>query len=174
METMTKTNLEQSPLKVMLKSYSSYNYWANKTLIDWLRDKPAHELRKAVPSSFAGIELTLNHILQTQEFWLQIIKDEHPIKENFEELSLSALLDRVVMDSLKLSKYVSKLNEDELGRKLHLKSPWFDAFQPRFELIMHVVNHSTYHRGQITSIGRSLGYTDAPMTDYNYFLLNAN
>lgn len=174
MKTMTKTDLQQSPLLLMLRSYSNYNHWANMTLVDWLRDKPDPELQKAMPSSFAGVELTLRHILQTQGFWLQIIRNEHPIKDDFEALSLAALMNRVVMESLQLSEFVSKLSEDELGRKLHLKSPWFESHQARFELIMHVVNHNSYHRGQITSIGRSLGYTDAPMTDYSYFLLNAN
>jgi uncharacterized damage-inducible protein DinB len=34
---------------------------------------------------------------------------------------------------------------------------------------MQVMNHSTYHRGQIITIGRNLGFTDAPMTDYNFY-----
>jgi uncharacterized damage-inducible protein DinB len=34
---------------------------------------------------------------------------------------------------------------------------------------MHCMNHSTYHRGQIVTMGRNLGFTDAPMTDYNFY-----
>jgi len=35
------------------------------------------------------------------------------------------------------------------------------------------MSHSTYHRGQIITIGRNLGMTDAPMTDFNFYLLTA-
>ncbi|MFB6801427.1 DinB family protein [Peribacillus butanolivorans] len=31
------------------------------------------------------------------------------------------------------------------------------------------MNHSTYHRGQIITIGRNVGLTDAPMTDFNIY-----
>lgn len=40
---------------------------------------------------------------------------------------------------------------------------------PRFEFILQIVNHSTYHRGQIITIGRNVGLIDAPMTDFNVY-----
>jgi uncharacterized damage-inducible protein DinB len=49
-------------------------------------------------------------------------------------------------------------------------SPWAEATRGRFDFIQHAMNHSTYHRGQLVTIGRNLGYIDAPMTDYNFYL----
>jgi uncharacterized damage-inducible protein DinB len=43
--------------------------------------------------------------------------------------------------------------------------------RPRVELLQHCLNHSTYHRGQIVSIGHQVGLKDAPMTDYMYYVL---
>jgi uncharacterized damage-inducible protein DinB len=48
-----------------------------------------------------------------------------------------------------------------------------DFLIPRFEMIQQVTMHSVYHRGQIITIGRQLGFTDAQNTDYMYYLLMA-
>jgi uncharacterized damage-inducible protein DinB len=42
-------------------------------------------------------------------------------------------------------------------------------------MILHCVNHATYtyHRGQLVTMGRSLEFTDALMTDYMFYLLMA-
>jgi len=61
------------------------------------------------------------------------------------------------------------LSEADLLQEIHLDTPWVKGVLPRYEFIQHVFNHSTYHRGQAVSIGRMLGYEDAPMTDYNFY-----
>lgn len=177
MDAMTKLNSTNSPMVKLMRTYSHYNYWANMTLIDWLRTKPSEELQKNVPSSFSGIESTLKHLWQTQEFWFDVIKDNKSDESgdndhNSDTSELSVLLDLLVENSLAISNFVEQLDQDNLVKKVHIKSPWFESNESRFEFIMHMVNHSTYHRGQITSIGRRLGFTDAPMTDYNFYLLH--
>ncbi len=48
-------------------------------------------------------------------------------------------------------------------------TPLGKRLPPLVQYGLHVFNHSTYHRGQIVTIGRGLGYKDAPMTDYNFY-----
>jgi uncharacterized damage-inducible protein DinB len=46
-----------------------------------------------------------------------------------------------------------------------------DLTKPRYEFILHVINHNTYHRGQIVTMCRSLGATEqVPAMDYEVFL----
>lgn len=171
----TKSSIKESPLADLLKNYSHYNYWANLTLVDWLKTKPFDELQKTIPSSFAGIEMTVKHLCQTQEFWFDVIRDESGNEDtDFKEETTELLdtLEFLVENSLAISNFVEQLDQDGLVKKIHIKSPWFESNESRYEFIMHMVNHSTYHRGQITSIGRRLGFTDAPMTDYNFYLLH--
>ena len=61
------------------------------------------------------------------------------------------------------------MTSDDVQAKTLIESPWFQCDFNNFEYIMHYANHSTYHRGQVITIGRSLGFTDAPMTDYNLY-----
>ena len=89
--------------------------------------------------------------------------------EDFESLTIPALFERLVQQAEELSSYIETLSEVELLQEVSLDTPWVKGSRPRYEFIQHVVNHTTYHRGQIITIGRNLGFTDAPMTDFNYF-----
>ena len=40
----------------------------------------------------------------------------------------------------------------------------------RYDYILHIINHSTFHRGQIVTMSRAIGITDGIVnTDYNMF-----
>lgn len=41
----------------------------------------------------------------------------------------------------------------------------------KYDFMMHVINHNTYHRGQIVTIARMLGvFENIPNTDYEAYL----
>lgn len=153
----------------LMKNYANYNLWANITLVNWLRTKPADLLEQTVPSSFPSIKLTLLHIWQTERYWLSIIKREE--QQTYDEFngSIDDVFKALLNTSAELASYINTMTNTEVQDKTLIESPWFRCDFSNFEYIMHYANHSTYHRGQVTSIGRSLGFTDAPMTDYNLY-----
>lgn len=153
------------------QSYTDYNAWANRKLAGYLNTKPTALLDAEVPSSFPTIRLTLVHILEVQNFWLGVMDGSHNQPKSDLPSTIKGLLQVLVRDSETLAGYVKNLSEEELQQNCYLKTPWFEANKSRLEYLMHTMNHSTYHRGQIVTIGRGLGFTDAPMTDYNYFIL---
>lgn len=155
----------------LAKSYADYNAWANKKLIAFLQTKPTALLDKEVPSSFPTIRLTLQHILEVQNFWFGVMKNTVG-QPNIEiPGNMEGLLQMIVKDSEDFAAYIHALSEAELQENCYLRTQWFEADKSRLEYLMHTMNHSTYHRGQIVTIGRQLGFTDAPMTDYNYYIL---
>lgn len=166
---MQAENTVTSPIAYLAKNYTNYNYWANKTLVDWLRTKPAEVLETQVPSSFPSIQLTLVHYWQTQRYWLSIIRKDPPLTFEPYTGSLEDTFDGIVAQSKEMAEYISSLMDEEITAATEVKSPWFECNFPNFEYLVQVMNHSTYHRGQIVTIGRNLGFTDAPMTDYNYY-----
>ena len=158
-----------SSIVYLTRNYASYNHWANKTLVNWLRTKPSELLTREVPSSFPTIQLTLQHIWQTQRYWLGVLRqEENPHAEPFNG-SLEEVLDGIVAHSKEMADYINGLAEDFVSAPLKVVNPWFECNFPGFDYVVQVMNHSTYHRGQIVTIGRNLGFTDAPMTDYNYY-----
>lgn len=157
----------------LVKDYANYNAWAVRTMAEWLKTKDADLLDKSVASSFSSIRLTLIHILESQEFWFAAASGA-PFAQGTHDIDETAnIIDALVGHAQEFAAYVNELSDEELQKNIHLKTEWFESNRSRFEYLHHAVNHGTYHRGQIVTIGRNLGFTDAPMTDYNFFLLMA-
>lgn len=153
----------------LMKNYANYNLWANTSLVNWLKTKPEAVLEQEVPSSFPGIRLTLLHIWQTERYWLSILKKEpEPTADAFQG-TIQDVFHLLVNTSTELARYIDSMTDENLQSKTLIISPWFRCDFRNFEYIMHMANHSTYHRGQVITIGRNLGFTDAPMTDYNFY-----
>lgn len=158
-----------APIVYLMKNYADYNLWANATLVNWLRTKPANILAKEVPSSFNTIKATITHILSAQQYWLTVIKGNKPGGFNGFEGTLQEAFVELVEQSDEFADYIKEMTEDTIGRNIEVINPWFRCDFQIFEYIMQVINHGTYHRGQIITMGRNLGFTDAPMTDYNVY-----
>lgn len=160
--------LESAGLTNLIRNYADYNLWTNITLINWLKTKPRELLEKEVLSSFPSIYLTLIHMCRTQGYWFAIINKKYDFDPEH-GLTLDEVMDFVVEQSAQIADYVSAMTVNELHEPILVESPWFNCEFLASEYIMQFVNHNTYHRGQIVSIGRQLGFTDAPMTDYNFY-----
>lgn len=166
---LTATGTEEATIVSLMKNYVHYNLWANTTLVNWLRTKEEDVLEKAVLSSFAGIKPILVHIWQTERYWLSILKREAPVEYTEFSGSLEDAFTVLLEQSAAVAEFVNSLGEEEIEEVTVIVSPWFQSDFKNLEYIMHCCNHSTYHRGQVINIGRNLGFTDAPMTDYNFY-----
>jgi uncharacterized damage-inducible protein DinB len=160
-------------LQHLLSNQANANQWANEAIVTWLSQKTEADLYKAIPSSYPSIVLTLNHILAVQEFWYAIITQTPLTSARYlmQDPEHAEVFSQLVAQSALLSEYIAGLSEADLLEVVPLDTPWAKGNLPRYEFIQHVLTHSTYHRGQVVNIGRSLGYTDAPMTDYNFYNL---
>ena len=160
-------------LGALVKDYVIYNAWVTKTLIDWLKNKPSETLEQVVPSSFPSIKETLIHIWDTQRFWLSVIEQSTP-PQSFRfgfEGTIQDVFEGFEEQSDEFVTFVTSLSEADLQEEVSFDTPWVKGTQSRFEFIHHCINHSSYHRGQLVTIGRNVGITDAPMTDYSFYLL---
>src|ERR1700744_2105916 len=156
------------PLVQLMRNYADYNLWANATLVHWLRKKPEELLEKEVPSSFSSVRATINHIWNAECYWLSILKKEEPGERRQIEGDMEDVFRALVEQSDRFADQVITMTAEEINQNNLVIDPWFQCDFKNFEYIMQTINHSTYHRGQIITIGRNLGFTDAPMTDYNF------
>jgi uncharacterized damage-inducible protein DinB len=134
-------------------------------------------LTQTLPSSFTSIDYTVQHILRLQKFWhLFIIQKDTTIlnwavRENESTIILKELIDQ----SVEMETDFKKFAELDLVEIIHLDMPWAKNSLSRYEYILHTVNHSTYHRGQIITMARNVGISDnIPNTDYNIFNCEKN
>ncbi|MCW3116108.1 MAG: hypothetical protein JWM28_190 [Chitinophagaceae bacterium] len=156
-------------LKKSISSYARYNYWANEKMAQWLKTLQSSILYKATFSSFGSIDLTLQHINRAQNFWFAVITEADVTA--FDETRKFNAVEIVIHDLLTgsqkmLDKFIS-YTEADLLKQLSSK----DMIQSRYEYILHVVNHNSYHRGQIVTMSRGLGVVNnVPAMDYEVFL----
>ena len=148
---------------------ASYTSWANNTLLSWLRTKPAELLTQEVPSSFPSITSTLRHMWKAQRHWLYFFRNETGTSAEPPEGTTEETIDGLIAQSAELAAYTGALSAGEVSAVCHVKNRLLEGALPLYDCLLQMMNHSTYHRGQVVTIGRNLGFTDAPMTDYNIY-----
>ncbi|MGJ1228100.1 DinB family protein [Sphingobacterium siyangense] len=156
-------------LKTLITKSVEYNNWVVNKYINWLADKSDDQLNQEVPSSFPTILKTLNHILQTQEYWWSHIAESNDFDFEKKRTTKEEIFEALRRNSVQLVDYVHKLSELDLEKNIKVESPWFQCDFTKYEYIQQLILHGTYHRGQIVTMGRAIGITDAPMTDFNYW-----
>ncbi|QQT62943.1 DinB family protein [Sphingobacterium multivorum] len=156
-------------LKTLITKSGEYNDWVVNKYINWLADKSDDQLNQEVPSSFPTILKTLNHILQTQEYWWSHISESNDFDFEKKRTTKEEIFEALRRSSVQLVDYINKLSELDLEKNIKVESPWFQCDFTKYEYIQQLILHGTYHRGQIVTMGRAIGITDAPMTDFNYW-----
>lgn len=149
--------------------FLEYNLWANERLTSWLLTLPRKTLYEMTNSSFGTIDRTLQHILAAEMYWHPVIvkREINAFNQAVKENAVEEVIVDLVASSQKLLNDLSSFNEQQL-LEIILTS---DSKQSRYEYILHVVNHGSYHRGQIITLCRILGVTEeVPVTDYDGYL----
>lgn len=150
-----------------------YNLWANQTLVEWLKTKPEETLAHCVPSSFSSIRDTLTHIWDVERIWLGHLKQKPVVSYRVQpfEGALCEVFEGLIKQSEDVMDYAWSLTDETINEGCHFSSKFLgDHTMPRAEVLQHMLNHSTYHRGQVVTIARNVGLTDPPMTDYMFYL----
>ncbi|MFB3386413.1 DinB family protein [Flavobacterium sp. LAR06] len=157
-------------LKKIMTNYAAYNLWVNQQFVNWLSTKSDELLNTEVASSYTSIIKTLNHIWETEQYWYSIIAETGPFeKKESVDLNKKEVFEGLLSTSAKLADFISSLSDEQLDKTIKIENPWFQCELPLSEYLLQVVNHGTYHRGQIVTIGRNVGITDASNTDYNFY-----
>jgi len=153
---------------------AKYNVWANKRLIDVLLKMEEEKLDKEIISSFPSLRSTVYHIWGAEFLWLQRIQlAEQPVympyvfKGTFEE----ACSDWQAVSGV-LADFIERQFDDKaLEHVFQYYNSEKKSFKNRVcEVLQHVFNHSTYHRGQLVTMLRQSGVEKIPETDFTAFL----
>jgi uncharacterized damage-inducible protein DinB len=149
-----------STLAELLRYQIEYAAWANKRVLAGALQLTPAELDNDFKSSEKTIRSTLVHIYRAERMWLSRI--EGPLEEFRTEgddsmPALSANWPRVSGKWIDWSHSLTEQSaESELTYQDLRKNLWT---QPLWKIILHVVNHSTHHRGQAMGFIRALGHT---------------
>ncbi|CAH2464302.1 MULTISPECIES: DinB family protein [Bacillus cereus group] len=148
------------------KNMYKYHLWANKVLLERIKELPSNVLYKEANSSYPNIAQTFSHIYVVDVMWLQVLKGIG-MQEALE--ASMALLEKTNLYSVdEFIKYFEELasqyeewmnSQKDLEQKINLNNPWSGARETAYsEILFHVANHGTYHRGNITTMLRQQGH----------------
>jgi uncharacterized damage-inducible protein DinB len=152
-------------MKELINTYLDYNLWANKRITAVVTSINPSLYDVEVKSSFPSLRKTVHHIWDAELAWLARLKKEvvsWPPSAQFK--------DPAIDDFLKTSDAFVDYVKSKGDNFLSEISPYKDSKGAQHsnlhsEMIMHCMNHSTYHRGQLVTILRGLGVTEIPSTD---------
>jgi uncharacterized damage-inducible protein DinB len=136
-----------------------FDAWATNRILEIVATLPQDQYSKNLNSSHGGIRGTLVHTYSADWVWLERWKGNSPStplkEEDFPEFP--ALKSK--WDALRAERdeFISSLTDAKLQTSLAYKDIKGNPYnQPLWHLIQHVVNHSTYHRGQVVTMLRQV------------------
>ncbi|MCO1603586.1 DinB family protein [Desulfosporosinus nitroreducens] len=156
----------------MIELYS-YNAWANKKLLDAVKNLENEEFTRDLSSSFRSIRDTMVHILGAEELWLsRWTGEEGRTLLNPDDFpTYTTLADRWGDFRNQIDRFLVSLTEKDLLEEINYKN--LSGISYSLELwkqMLHVNNHSTSHRGQVVTMLRQLK-KQPPSLDLIYYYL---
>jgi uncharacterized damage-inducible protein DinB len=156
-------------MKEILIQLSAYHVWANQLLLDAINQLPEEKQKQKVPSSFKTLYTTLLHMYDAESIWWQRMKLQERVSipsENFGG-DLKELASSLLHQNRQWNEWIANANAHQLEHVFHYQNSKKEQFrQPIYQMLIHVFNHGTYHRGQLVNILRQLGVEKIPRTDF--------
>jgi uncharacterized damage-inducible protein DinB len=137
-----------------------YNAWANGRTLDSCAALTNELFTRDLGSSFRSVRDTLVHISGAEWIWLERWHGRAPqaLPQASDFPDFDAVRRRAVEVERDLLDYVASLTPEDLQRVLRFKTmAGTEMAQPLWQCLQHLANHSTFHRGQVTTLLRQLG-----------------
>ena len=154
----------------MLELYR-YHRWANARTLDAVSGLSPDDFARELGGSFGSVRGTLAHMLGAEWVWLSRWRGTSPDGfPDWDVSTLDALRKRWRSLEADQTDFLEELTPEALDAPVTYRNTSGRTFtDPLAGLLRHVVNHATYHRGQVTTFLRMLDHA-APATDLVLFL----
>lgn len=161
-------------MKAHFQALAAYNEWANRRLYEAVGALPAEDFVRDLKAFFGSLRGTLNHILVADLIWLgrftgtpaaDITSLDQTLHTDFAALDAA----RREVD-LRLIDFVGGLEPADFAATIAYRTMTRgEAVNTRANMLTHVFNHQTHHRGQAHGLLSLLG-REAPSLDLILFL----
>ena len=149
-----------------------YHHWAADRTYEAMADVTAAELDKQWGGSFGNGRALLRHVVGVEWLWLTRWLGESPTALPEYPTTWAAKDFRAEWEKsrAKQAQFAQGVTTDKLAAKLNYRNfKGEDVSLVLGDTMAHVVNHGTYHRGQLTHLLRDLGRKAAD-TDFFVYL----
>jgi uncharacterized damage-inducible protein DinB len=165
-----------SELAAAVRQLLLYTLWADRICLKAVEEVRPEDLTRETGTSFGSLLGTLAHILGAQRRWLARLEGKalgpRPATDLVTFPDWETLTAGWAETSAELGFLLASLTAEHVTADLHWTNGDGESHtRPLWQPILHLVNHSTYHGGQVVSLLRQMGYA-APTTDLIDFLLD--
>lgn len=157
-----------------LADLAEYLNWSDSQAIDWLEQVTEEQWIQPAVSSFGSIWQTALHMVSAKKIWIDFwTKVNQPVfLSTVFNGAKSDLLELWKLASADLQDIIDNYPEEDYSKPVYFVYPNGRQGQLLFwQSVQHMVNHATYHRGQLVTQLRQAGFTDFSNTDLATFYI---
>jgi uncharacterized damage-inducible protein DinB len=143
-----------------LQTLLDYHYWARDKVLDAAAALSAEQFTRDLGSSFKSVRDTLAHIYSSEYTWYARWQGDSPTAHlsNDQFPDVEPLRQAWLAHEARMRNFLEQLGDAGISRvfeyKLFNGQP---GSSPFWQMLQHVVNHGSYHRGQVTTMLRQMG-----------------
>lgn len=148
----------------------AYHQWATLECLKHVQSCGEELYARQGANSFASIEETMKHVIGVEKLWLQrMMGNPNPAFEKFNVETVENAIEAFSLLHAEMDLYFASLTDEQWQETLDFQNTRGAAFRnTREEMLFTVINHASYHRGQVTSFLRQFGFSGIAL-DYIYF-----
>jgi uncharacterized damage-inducible protein DinB len=151
-----------------LRTMLDYHYWARDRMIDAIEPLTVEQYNRKLGSSFTSIRETVVHIYAAEWAWHSRWAGQAPTallsSEGYPDVP--SIRQAWVEHEVRMRGFLEALGEPGVGKVFEYRllsgAEGSSAF---WQMLQHVVNHASYHRGQVTTMLRQIGAPPAKSMD---------
>jgi len=154
-----------------------YNRWANVRVLDAVSKLTPEQFARDLQSSHRSVRDTLAHILAAEWIWLERWKGVSPnallIPTEFP--TVESLVTRWAIVEGDCAEFIKGITDESLATVIaYTNTKGEEWAYPLGQMMQHVMNHSSYHRGQVATMLRQLGAEVNPVDLLVFMDVKAN
>ena len=151
-----------------LQTLLDYHYWARDRLLDAIEPLTPEQYNKDLSSSFKSVRETVVHVYAAEWAWYSRWQGQSPTalltSDAFPDVA--SIRRQWVENEANIRAFVNSLGQQGIARVIAYRMlNGTEGASPFWQMLQHVVNHASYHRGQVTTMLRQLGASPAKSMD---------
>lgn len=150
----------------------AYDRWANRKVLDACRKLTAEQYVAEPAPGWSSVRSTISHIALATEFNLSTLASDRDdrIPTEAELVTVDDVAQLLERAYRRFEELRPTLTPEWLNTLLTLRAVGRTFTLPRWAILRHIVNHSSYHRGQVASKLKRFGIEQS-ITDFFWWMI---
>lgn len=163
-------------IKEYLQQAYEYMYWATQRYFAVAEGLTEEQLHRLQGHSWGDVHATLVHMMSSEWMWLQRWNGTSPKAplDKADYPTLAALKQRWGEMEREMRSFIEAQTEESLQKPVTYSNTRGETFHvPLWQMMVHVVNHETHHRGELAAMFALMG-VEHPEDEMIQYFLNAS